>query len=110
MKLIGNRQFYKMVLRVAVPIMVQNGITNMIGLVNNITVGQLGTEQLAGVAIANQLISIFNLCIFGAVSGAGIFGAQFQGKEDYEGVRNVFRLGHWPVCRFWETAYFCFFA
>ncbi len=92
MKLIGNRQFYKMVLRVAVPIMVQNGITNMIGLVNNITVGQLGTEQLAGVAIANQLISIFNLCIFGAVSGAGIFGAQFQGKEDYEGVRNVFRL------------------
>ena len=58
MKLIGSRQFYKTVLRVAIPIMVQNGITNMIGLVNNITVGQMGTEQLAGVAIANQLISI----------------------------------------------------
>lgn len=92
MKLIGTKQFYKNVLRVAVPMMIQNGITNMIGLINNITVGQLGTEQLAGVAIANQLISIFNLCIFGAVSGAGIFGAQFQGKEDHEGVRNVFRL------------------
>ncbi len=92
MKLVGNKQFYKIVLRIAIPIMIQNGITNMIGLVNNITVGQLGTEQLAGVAIANQLISIFNLCIFGAVSGAGIFGAQFQGKEDYEGVRSVFRL------------------
>lgn len=91
-RLIGDRAFYKMVLRIAIPIMVQNGITNMIGLVNNITVGKMGTEQLAGVAIANQLISIFNMCVFGAVSGAGIFGAQFQGKQDYEGVRHVFRL------------------
>lgn len=92
MKLIGDKQFYKSVLRIAVPIMIQNGVTNMIGLVNNITVGQLGTEQLAGVAIANQLISIFYLCVFGAVSGAGIFGAQFFGKRDYNGVRDVFRL------------------
>lgn len=91
-RLIGDRAFYQMVLRIAIPIMVQNGITNMIGLVNNITVGKMGTEQLAGVAIANQLISIFNMCVFGAVSGAGIFGAQFQGKQDYEGVRHVFRL------------------
>ena len=81
-RLIGDRAFYKMVLRIAIPIMVQNGITNMIGLVNNITVGKMGTEQLAGVAIANQLISIFNMCVFGAVSGEGIFGAQFQGKQD----------------------------
>ena len=65
-RLIGDRAFYKMVLRIAIPIMVQNGITNMIGLVNNITVGKMGTEQLAGVAIANQLISIFNMCVFGA--------------------------------------------
>ena len=92
MKLIGDKQFYKSVLRIAVPIMIQNGVTNMIGLANNITVGQLGTEQLAGVAIANQLISIFYLCVFGAVSGAGIFGAQFFGKRDYNGVRDVFRL------------------
>jgi len=90
-KLIGDRSFYKMVMTVAVPIMVQNGITNFVGLLDNIMVGLIGTEQMSGVAIANQLIFIFNLCIFGALSGAGIFGAQFYGKGDHEGVRYSFR-------------------
>lgn len=92
MKLIGDKAFYKSVLKIAVPVMIQNGVTNMIGLINNITVGQLGTEQLAGVSIANQLIAIFYLCIFGAVSATGIFGAQYIGKKDYEGVKHVVRL------------------
>ena len=52
MKLIGTKDFYRSLFKIAIPIMVQNAITNMVGLVNNITVGSLGTEQLAGVAIA----------------------------------------------------------
>ena len=76
-KYIGDKRFYRMVLAVVVPIMIQNGITNFVSLLDNIMVGQVGTEQMSGVAIANQLIFVFNLCIFGAVSGAGIFGAQF---------------------------------
>ena len=90
-KLIGNRQFYKMVLLVAVPIMIQNGITNFVGMLDNIMVGQVGTAQMSGVAIINQLMLVFNITIFGAVSGAGIFGAQYYGCKDYEGVRNAFR-------------------
>ena len=74
-KYIGDKHFYRMVLVVVVPIMIQNGITNFVSLLDNIMVGQVGTEQMSGVAIANQLIFVFNLCIFGAVSGAGIFGA-----------------------------------
>ncbi len=92
MKLIGDKSFYKRVFKIAIPLMIQNGVTNMVGLINNITVGQLGTEQLAGVAIANQLISIFYLMVFGVASATGIFGAQYEGKKDYEGARNVFRL------------------
>ena len=78
--LVGTRAFYKKVLLVAVPIMIQNGITNFVSLLDNIMVGQVGTEQMSGVAIANQLVFIFNLCIFGAVAGAGILGAQFYGS------------------------------
>lgn len=89
---IGNRTFYKTMLLVTIPIMVQNGITNFVGLLDNIMIGRVGTVQMTGVAIANQLIFVFNLCIFGAVSGAGIFGAQFFGKKDMEGVRNTFRF------------------
>lgn len=89
---IGNKAFYKMVLLVAVPIMIQNAITNFVSLLDNIMVGMVGTEQMSGVAIVNQLMMVYNICIFGAVSGAGIFGAQFFGKGDHKGVRDAFRF------------------
>ena len=91
-KLIGNREFYKIVLAVAVPIMIQNGITNFVGLLDNIMVGRIGTEQMSGIAIVNQLMMVFNISIFGAISGAGIFGAQFFGCDDHKGVRDTFRF------------------
>ena len=91
-KFIGDKAFYKMVLLVAVPIMVQNGITNFVNLLDNIMVGQVGTNQMSGVAIVNQLITVFNLCIFGGVSGVGIFTAQYYGSGDEEGVRHTLRL------------------
>ena len=92
MKLIGTKDFYKSVFRIAIPIMIQNVVTNSVSLVNNITVSNLGTESLAGVAIANTLISIYYLCIFGTISATGIFGAQYAGRKDYTGERFIFRL------------------
>lgn len=94
-KFIGDKAFYRSVLSVAVPIMVQNGITNFVGLLDNIMVGQTGTEQMSGVAIVNQLMFIYYLCIFGGLAGAGIFTAQFYGTKDYEGVRSTFRFKLW---------------
>ncbi len=91
-KYIGNRAFYRMALTVALPIMVQNGITQFVALLDNVMVGSIGEAQMGGVGVANQLIFVFNLAIFGAVSGAGIFGAQFYGKGDQNGVRYAFRF------------------
>lgn len=91
-KFIGDKKFYRMVLLIAVPIMIQNGITNFVSLLDNIMVGQVGTNQMSGVAIANQLLFVYNLCIFGGMSGAGIFGAQFYGQENNDGLRYVFRF------------------
>ena len=81
-KFFGDKAFYKMTLSVAFPIMLQNIITNFVSLLDNIMVGALGTEQMSGVSIVNQLIFVFNLALFGALSGAGIFTAQFYGKND----------------------------
>lgn len=91
-KLIGNKEFYKQVLALTIPIMIQNGITNFVNMLDNVMVGRVGTLEMTGVAVSNQLIFVFNLCIFGAISGAGIFGAQFHGKGDNEGVRHTFRF------------------
>lgn len=91
-KLIGDKAFYKRLLLLSVPIMVQNAITNFVGFLDNIMVGQLGTEPMSGVAIVNQLVFVFNLLVFGGLSGAGIFGAQFYGNGDNKGVRETFRF------------------
>lgn len=91
-KYIGTRDFYKTVLALMIPIMVQNGITNLVNMIDNVMIGAVGTTELNGVAVSNQLFFVFNLCVFGAVSGAGIFGAQFFGKKDDEGVRHTFRF------------------
>ena len=90
-KFIGKRSFYAMILAIAVPIMVQNGITNFVNMIDNIMVGRVGTNEMSGVAIVNQLIMVFNLCIFGGVAGAGIFTAQFHGARNTEGIRHTFR-------------------
>lgn len=91
-KFIGERDFYRYILRLAVPMIIQNAVTNFVSFLDNIMVGQIGTEQMTGVAIVNQLIFVFNLCIFGVVSGAGIFGTQYYGKGDHEGQKYAFRF------------------
>ena len=89
--LFGDRAFYRMVLVIVIPIIVQNAISSFVNLLDNIMVGRLGTEQMSGVSIANQLMFVFNLCVFGGISGAGIFSAQFYGAKNQEGVRGCFR-------------------
>ena len=90
-KFIGSKEFYKAVLAITIPMIIQNGISNFVNLLDNIMVGSLGTEEMSGVAIVNQFTFVFILLVFGAVSGAGIFTAQFHGKGDKENVRNTFR-------------------
>ncbi len=89
---IGNRAFYRKLFTVMLPILIQNLITNFVSLLDNIMVGQVGTEPMSGVAIVNQLFFVFCLCIFGGLAGPGIFTAQFFGKGDDEGVRYTMRV------------------
>lgn len=90
---IGDRKFYAMVLAIAVPIMVQNGITNFVAMIDNIMIGRVrGRSRCPAVAVVNQLLFVFNLSVFGMLSGAGIFGAQFFGSGNTEGFRNTFRF------------------
>lgn len=91
-KYIGDKAFYRMVIAVTLPIIIQNGIANFVSLLDNIMVGQVGTLQMSGVSIVNQLMFVFNLCVFGATSGAGIFTAQFHGSQNHDGIRHSFRF------------------
>lgn len=111
-RLIGDKAFYKTLLAISVPIMLQNGLTNLVSLLDNIMVGAVGTEPMTGVSIVNQLLFVFNLCVFGGLSGAGIFTAQYYGKDDQQGVRHTFRFKLWLVLTLLAVwlAVFCAFG
>ena len=89
---IGDKAFYAMVFSIVLPVIVQNTVANFVNLLDNVMVGRIGTEQMSGVSIANQLMFVFNLCIFGGLSGAGIFTAQYYGARDDDGVRYTMRF------------------
>ena len=85
-------RYIKKALLIAIPIMIQNGITNIVGMLDNVMVGRVGTDPMSGVAVVNEILFVWMLMIFGGLSGIGIFTAQYTGKGDTEGVRNTFRL------------------
>ena len=87
-----EKEFVKYTMMIALPIMLQNGITNFVNMLDNIMVGRVGTDPMTGVSIVNSLLFVWNLCVFGGLSGIGIFTAQYCGKEDHEGIRYTFRL------------------
>ena len=87
-----RRSILKRAMVLAIPIMIQNGITNAVNLVDHIMVGSLGTEAMTAVSIVGQLLFIFALALFGGISGPGIFTAQYYGHGDTEGVRVSTRM------------------
>lgn len=91
-RLIGSRAFYSAVLAIVIPVIIQNTVTNVVSLLDNVMVGRVGTLEMSAVAIVNQLLFIFNLCIFGGLAGPGIFATQYAGAKDDEGVRHCFRV------------------
>ena len=90
--LFGTRAFYRTVSAIAFPIILQNTLSNVVNLLDNVMVGRIGTRPMSAVAIVNQMIFVFYLVLFGALTGAGIYGTQFFGKNDEEGVRTTMRV------------------
>ena len=88
----STKDIYKRLLKIAVPMMIQNGVSNIVNLLDNFMIGMVSTNALSGVGIANQMMFVFYLMTFGATAGSGIFTAQYYGNRDWEGVRITFRF------------------
>ena len=66
-----EKNFVQHTMMIALPIMLQNGITNFVNMLDNIMVGRVGTDPMTGVSIVNSLLFVWNLCLFGGLSGIG---------------------------------------
>ena len=91
-RFIGTKAFYRSVLTLLIPIVIQQFISSFVSLLDNIMVGSLGAEAISAASIANSVLMVHMLAIFGGLSGASIFGAQFFGKGDFDGMRHTFRF------------------
>ncbi len=85
-----NKALFALLFVTAMPIVIQNAITNFSGLLDNIMVGSLGKLQTNGVSSANQLFFVLQLCLYGAVGGVGIYTAQFFGTGNQSGIKFTF--------------------
>ena len=91
-RFIGTKAFYRTVLTLLIPMVIQQFITSFVSLLDNIMVGSLGTEAISAASISNSVLMVHMLAIFGGMSGASIYGAQFFGKGDMDGMRHTFRF------------------
>ena len=76
--------FYRNVVRLALPILLQNLCTTLLGLIDTFMVGALGEAPLAAVLVANIPVFVIQLVIFGLQSGSSVLISQFWGKGDTE--------------------------
>ncbi|NNM67377.1 MAG: MATE family efflux transporter [Spirochaetales bacterium] len=88
----SRRQLFQNLLRLAVPIALQNLVGSALNLVDTVMIGSLGSTSIASVGLANQIFFLLNLFLFGVGSGAAIFTAQFWGKKDIASIRRSLGL------------------
>jgi putative MATE family efflux protein len=88
-RLFEDKQFYKSLFAIALPIMFQNLVNSFVNTVDTVMIGRLGTVEIAAVGLGNQVFFLFNMILFGVCSGGAVFTAQFWGKKDIEGIRKT---------------------
>lgn len=81
--------FYRKLMRLALPIMLQQIISVGLNLIDNIMIGRLGALPLAAVGAANQMYSIYSMILFGLFSGAAVPIAQYYGVRDFKSIRKI---------------------
>jgi putative MATE family efflux protein len=91
-KIIGTKAFYKKVINLSIPVMIQSGISSFVSLLDNLMIGQLNQSAIAAVAVSNQVLFILMIALFGGLAGPGIYLAQFFGAKDKVGVQQSFRI------------------
>jgi putative MATE family efflux protein len=92
-KRIEDKFFYRTMISLALPIIIQNLISSCLNMVDTLMIGKLGETEIAAVGLANQYYFFYALVIFGIASSSGIFIAQFYGKGDLKSIHRVLGIG-----------------
>ena len=97
-KYFGDMGFWRIALKLAFPVAMQNLLTSSFILVDTIMVGQLGDLSLSAVGMAGQFGWFLNMITFGMCSGAAVFISQYWGAKDTAGIRRTYGIAVVSVC------------
>lgn len=89
----SDKSFYKKMITIALPIVIQNFISSFLNMIDTVMVGKLGEAEIAAVGIANQYFFFFNMFVFGMSAGCGVFIAQFWGRKDITNIKRILGIG-----------------
>lgn len=87
-----KRSLRKEIVRLALPIALQQFMTALVGVCDAIMLGKLSQDAMSAVSLATQVTFVFNLFMFAFMAGENMFVAQYYGKGDYTGISQVFSL------------------
>ncbi|MGD9567903.1 MAG: MATE family efflux transporter [Sedimentibacter sp.] len=93
LKVMLDKDFYSNMIKIALPIMIQNLIASSLNMVDTIMVGKLGEVEIAAVGIANQYFFFFNMILVGLCGGCSVFISQYWGKNDSKNIKRILGLG-----------------
>ncbi len=88
-----GRDFYRDVVSLALPIILQNLIASSMGFLDTFMVGLLGEGPMAAVTLANIPVFVIQLTTFGLQSGASVLISQYYGKGDKDSINRVLGIG-----------------
>jgi putative MATE family efflux protein len=88
----SDGEYYRRLVKIGLPIALQQLIMSSLNMVGVVMVGQLGEAPIAAVGLANQIFFLLNLVLFGITSGSAMFTAQLWGKRDIYNIRKVLGL------------------
>ena len=92
-----NQNFYRKLLIVGIPMIIQQVIAVTLNLADTIMVGKVGENALAAVGAANQIYFIFGVVLFGVFSGAAVHAVQYWGIRDIVSLRKIIGIDY-TVC------------
>lgn len=89
---IKNKNFYREMLALALPIAFQQLLTTSLTMVDTLMIGRLGETQITAVSLSGQWAFLFNIFLFGVGSGSSVFFAQYYGSKNYDGIYRSYGL------------------
>ena len=89
---LGDREFYKTVAVIAIPISLQSLITIGVNMMDTIMLGSMGEVALSASSLANQFINIFHICCMGIGMGASVLTSRFWGMQDKDSLRKTITI------------------